>query len=294
MRDAVLAAIHDRAVILPGAEDGADCAPELILGLLREILAGTLADEGLETGDELLDVLDGELHVGEVVIAVALVLEVLDHAFERLVLFTGALLDSHDDVAVHLEEAAVAVPGKLRVAGLGGHDLNRLVVHAEVENGVHHAGHGVASARADREEERIFATFETLANRLLDLGNCLVDLLGELRRVGALVVVVVGTNFRGDREPGRHRQTDAGHLSKVGALAAEQRTHLAVAVGLAVSEIVDVFTLAGGCGFGGLGFFRHIKGARKTALFNKPGGGVKDEPARRGDSPSETGTYRLA
>ena len=59
-------------------------------------------------------------------------------------------------------------------------------------------------------------------------------------RIRPLVVVVVGADFGGDRETRRHRQADAAHLGEVGALAAEQRLHAAVAVGLALAEEIDV------------------------------------------------------
>ncbi len=40
----VFAAVDDGAVIHPGAEDGADGAPELLPGILREVLAGAFLD----------------------------------------------------------------------------------------------------------------------------------------------------------------------------------------------------------------------------------------------------------
>ena len=42
--DVVLAAIDDGAVVHPGAEHGADRAPELLPRVLREVLAGALLD----------------------------------------------------------------------------------------------------------------------------------------------------------------------------------------------------------------------------------------------------------
>ena len=48
------------------AEHGADGAPELIPRVVRELLAGALLDERLERGDELLQVVGGELGVLDV------------------------------------------------------------------------------------------------------------------------------------------------------------------------------------------------------------------------------------
>ncbi len=72
-------------------------------------------------------------------------------------------------------------------------------------------------------------------------------------------------------KPGRHRQPDAAHLGEVGALAAEQRLHRAVAVGLAAEEI-DVF--AGRRGFRPCGLRRSRLPlpplARQTSLRPSP------------------------
>ena len=62
-------------------------------------------------------------------------------------------------------------------------------------------------------------------------------LLAQRRRIRPLVGVVVGADLGRDREPGRHRQPDAAHLGEVRALAAEQRLHRPVAVGLAAEEV---------------------------------------------------------
>src|SRR6202012_6161692 len=95
-------------------------------------------------------------------------LQRIDHDLERLMMLIGALLHAHDDVAVHLDEAAVAIVGEALVAAGGDEALHRLVVEAEVENGVHHAGHGIARAGADREEKSIGHAAEALAEALLE------------------------------------------------------------------------------------------------------------------------------
>jgi hypothetical protein len=113
--DVVLAAIDDRAVVHPGAEHGAGGAAQLIPRIVREHLAGALLDQRLEALDELLLVGGGELRVLDVGVVV-LVLELVNDGLERLVIFAFALLHAEHDVAVHLDEAAVAVPRETLVA----------------------------------------------------------------------------------------------------------------------------------------------------------------------------------
>ena len=69
-----------------------------------------------------------------------------DCAFERFVIFARPLLHTHDHVAVHLQKAAIRIPGKPRVVCFLGHDLNDFVVHAEVQDRVHHSRHRITRA----------------------------------------------------------------------------------------------------------------------------------------------------
>ena len=254
--DVVLAAIDDRAVVHPGREHGTGGAVQLIPRVVREDAAGTFLDEGLEALDELLLVGGGERGVFDVAV-VLLVLEFFDDRLERLVVFAFALLHAEDDVAVHLDEAAVAIPSEAGVAGGLGESDDGVVVEAEVEDGVHHARHRIASARADGDEEgHAGGGAELGAHDLLHVLHAGFHLSLEGNRVGALVGVVVGADFGRDREAGRHRETDAGHFGEVSALAAEQGLHRAVAVSFAVAPGVD--DLGGLGGFGVvLGFLGH-------------------------------------
>src|SRR5690606_20556070 len=73
-RDVVLAAVDGRAVVHPGAEDGAGGAALLVPGAVREALAGALLDERLEALDEFLLVVGGQVAVDDVLV-VLLMLE---------------------------------------------------------------------------------------------------------------------------------------------------------------------------------------------------------------------------
>ena len=235
-RDVVLAAIDNCAVVHPRAEDGADGAHQLIPRRGREVLADALLHQRLEAAHELLQVFDRELRVLDVLV-IPLVLQLLDDHLERLVVLVGALLHAEDDVAVHLDEAAVAVPREAGVAGLGGQRLDRLVVETEVEDRVHHAGHRVAGAGADRYQQWVLEIAKLLAGLLLDSGDAGLHLAPELGRIRALVGVEVRADLGRDREAGRHRQADAAHLAEVRALAAEQRLHRSIAIRLAAEEV---------------------------------------------------------
>ena len=84
-------------------------------------------------------------------------LGVLDDLLEPMV------IDAEHHGAVHLDEAAVGVPGKARVVRRRAEALDRHVVETEVEHGVHHAGHGDARAGADRNQQRLALVAELQA-----------------------------------------------------------------------------------------------------------------------------------
>ncbi len=257
-RDVVLAAVNDRAIVHPRPEHGADGPHQLVPRRIRELLAGAHLHQRLEAGDQLPEIVNGQPGILDVLV-IPLVLDRVNHHLERVVILVRSLLDAEDDVPVHLHEPAVAVPREARVAGPGGQRLDGLVVQAEIQDRVHHPGHRVAGARAHGHEQRVVQVAEFLAGLLLDRDDARFHLRAERRRIRPLVGVVVRADLGGDGEAGRHRQSDAAHLSEVRALAAEQRLHRAVAVGLAAKEI-DVLALRA------VGARRSAFGARRSAF----------------------------
>ena len=146
----------------------------------------------------------------------------------------------HDDAPEHLDEAPVGVPAEPLVAGQGDEAVQRGLVEAQVEDRVHHAGHGELGARPHAHQERVGGVAEALAGLRLDRLDRLEDVVpqpvGQLLAGGEVVVAGLG----GDGEAGRDRQARVGHLGEAGALAAEQVAHPRVALGLAAPEGVDV------------------------------------------------------
>src|SRR5665648_655045 len=224
--DVVEAAVGDGAVVVPAAEHRGDGAPELLQRVVGEVVAGALLDGGLELDHQVLEVALVELGV---VLDPLGLLGRLEDLLEGVALVLVLGLAAQHHVTVHRDEPAVAVVGEARVAGRRDDALHGGVVEAQVEDGVHHAGHGGAGAGAHRDQQRIGGVAELLAGVGLERGerggHLLVDALGVIA-VGREVVADLG----GDREAGRHRQPDAGHLGEVGALAAEQVLHALVAL----------------------------------------------------------------
>ena len=198
-------AIGDGALVHPGAEHGADGAPELGVRVLREVEAELVLDALLVALDQRRPVVGGE--VGVEAVALPLLVEV-EQFLEMLV------ADAEHDVGIHGDEAAVTVIGKAPVAGFLRQRFHGLVVEAEIEHGIHHAGHRGARARTHRDQQRVDLVAEDLAGDLADLRQRLLDLGFQLLRILVVVRVIVGADLGGDGEAGRHRQAEIGHFGE--------------------------------------------------------------------------------
>ncbi len=151
------------------------------------------------------------------------------------------LRDLEHDVAEHLDEAAVAVVGEARVAALGLERLHRLVVQAQVQDGVHHAGHGELRAGAHADQQRVRSRRRASGPCALRASPAASSIWSSISAGNLVVVLEVDVaDFGGNGEAGRHRHAGPAHFGQAGALAAEGVFHLSVAVGRAAAEGVDV------------------------------------------------------
>ena len=227
--DVVVAAVHVGAGVVPGTEHGLDGAHQLLLGIGGELLADLGLVLGLELHGQLLQVSGVQLHVLRHAL---LGLHGVDQLLEIL------LADLHDHVRVHLDKAAVAVPGPAGVVGLLGDDIHHVLVQAQVQDGIHHTGHGSAGAGADGDQQGILVIAELLAGDLLHLLDILHDLGHDLGVDLAAILIILGAGFGGDGEALGNGQADVGHLSQVRALTAQQLAHLRVAFGKQVTILL--------------------------------------------------------
>ncbi len=225
-------AIGHSAWVHPRAKNRADCTPQLLAGLLREGMPPLLQHDILEPVDDDIPILGRKIGV-EGLAGIQFV--VFDQLFEVM------MLDAEHDLPVHLDKAAIAVISKALVAALPREPLDRTVVEAEIENGVHHAGHRHARTRANRDQERIVGVAKARTQCLLDRCQPSGDLILEIGRIGFIVLVKARADLGGDRKAGRHRQSEIAHLGKPRSFAAEQVAHLRSALGSAIAECVDPF-----------------------------------------------------
>jgi hypothetical protein len=139
------------------------------------------------------------------------------------------VLDAQCDLAVELDESPIGVIAEARVIGQLDQALQRILVQAQVEDGVHHARHRHRRTGTHRHQQRIVRPAELLAGLRFEILHVLQDLVpGSL---GQFIVLQVGkAGLGGNREPRWHVESDLRHLAQVGTLAAKQHLVLAVAI----------------------------------------------------------------
>ena len=149
------------------------------------------------------------------------------------------MIDAEHHVAVHFDEAPVAVVSEALVARAAREAFDRDVVEAEVEDRVHHAGHGDGGARAHREQQRVRGIAEGGAGRAARGGdgfaNVGFEALGQSFAVGEEVAAYA----RGDREAGGDGEAQAGHFGKIGTLPAEFIGETRVTIRMFGAEPID-------------------------------------------------------
>ena len=229
VRDLVRAPVDLGPGRLPRVEDGADRALELVTRVLGELIPGVLRVDPLEAADQLAQV--GGLEI-DVLQDAALVLEGAEIPLEPVP------VDAGDDVPEHLDQPAIGIEREALVPGRAREPLGRVVVQAEVEDRVHHAGHRDGRPRAHRDEQGVARVAEALPGRVLEPRHRLGDLVREPFRQLAAAAHVLAAGLGRDREAGGDRKPDRGHLGEADALAAEQLTAEPAPVG----EVVDVLS----------------------------------------------------
>ena len=214
--DLVHLAVDVRARVIPAAEHSLDRLDELLVRVLREGLVLIVLIDLLEDDNELLEIVGVQIDV---------VRDALGSLHLVDLFLKQALGHAHDDVRKHLHEAAVAVVGKAGVTGLFSQALNGRIVQAQIENGVHHAGHGLARAGAHRHQQRVVHIAELLAGQLFKALDVRKNVRLDLRIDLAAVRVILRAGLGRDRKALRHRHTGRSHLRQTGALATERVAH---------------------------------------------------------------------
>ena len=230
VRDIVVTTVNIGAGVVPGAENCLDGELQLFHGIGGEVSADLLFVLGLELFCQFLQVRCSQL---DVVGDALLLFHLVDELFKIL------LADFHDNVREHLDETTVGVIYKaleFRIGVACDHCGDDVVVQTEVQDGVHHAGHGSAGTGTDGNQQRVLQIAELLAVDLFHLADELHDLCHDIVIDLAAILIVLSAGLGSDRKALRDRKANVAHLSEVSTFTAEQLTHRCVAFGEQINK----------------------------------------------------------
>ena len=224
--------IGHRFLAHPRFKHRANRAPQLFFGVLRKSLSRILLKVFLVLAHQLAPTLGRNLRI------VFHSQAILHRPQARFEVFLGQP-DHH--ARIHLHESPVRIIGKAPVLRRPRQALHRLIVQSQIQDRFHHPGHRPRRARAHAHQQRILRIPQFLAGQFLQALQIFLHFLLQLLRIFAPVLEIVIAGLRRDREPGRDRQADAGHLRQARAFAAEQVLHVALAVRFPCAKKVNVF-----------------------------------------------------
>ena len=237
--DALHLTIENGALVHPAAEHGADSAPKLLLGIGGEVATSLLLDGLLEALNEFLKRLHREVLVEHNAL---LLLHLLDDSLERIDVLLVLGLHAEHNVAVHLNETAIAVINEVGVAGLCHHALGHLVVQAKVKDGVHHTWHRGTGTRTNRNQQRVLRIAKLAVHQLLRVSHGFRHLIRkQLNNLCLAYFIILIASVCGNRKARRHWHSDKIHFCQVGTLATQQVSHVCTTFGLTVTEEIDSF-----------------------------------------------------
>ena len=127
-------------------EDGSDRQVELLVRVLGELSTRGLTDDRLVDVDEAAKRVDRQIDVRR---DARLLLDLLEGALELLA------VDLEHGLAEHLDEPTVGVPREVIVVGHARETGDAGIVQTDVEDGLHHAGHGEARTGAHGHQKRV-------------------------------------------------------------------------------------------------------------------------------------------
>ncbi len=229
VRDALEAAVGLGAVGVPRLEHGVDRLAQLLDGVRGELVPRLFLIYGEESGHQQAQVLGLQLGVG---LDPRLLLRLLKRVLELVA------VDSLHGLPEHLDEAAPGVESEPLVLRQRREALHGLFVQAEVEDCVHHPGHGELGTRTHADQQGVFGVAELLLRLALEDLEVGEHLLPQALREFAARSVVSAAGLGRDGEARRHGHTRTRHLRGARALASEEVAHF----GRAFGELVHPFT----------------------------------------------------
>ena len=147
-------AIIDGPFAVPAFEDRLGGHFQLLERILWKVVGGVTAVQGFKLLCHLLPVVRRQLGI---LFNAGSLAGGRDDRFERLV------VDPHNDTAEHLDQSPIGIVNEAGIIGESDHGRHRLAVEADVENRIHHPGHGKLGTGPAGDQQGIVVTSKALS-----------------------------------------------------------------------------------------------------------------------------------
>ena len=136
---------------VPAFKNRLGCQTELFVRVCRKFMFGMTSENFLEFFGNGSPVLAGNLGIAVNLCALT---GCRDHFFKMLI------RNAHDHTAEHLNQPAIGIINKALILGQPDHAFRGFIVQADVQNRIHHAGHGKFGAGSAGDQKGVFRIAE--------------------------------------------------------------------------------------------------------------------------------------
>ena len=236
-------AVADSLLAVPALEHGFDTAFHLSFGIIGELGAEHLFHLNLESVGQLHQVLGSQLGVALIVV---LSLVIVQHIVQLLAdaLAVGglnALALLHHHIGVHHNQTTIGVVNKAGVVGSLQHAGDCLGRKADIQHGVHHAGHRATGTRAAAHQQRVLGIVIFHTHQFLHVGHGFPHIVHQACRQLAVVLIISSAAFCCNSQTSGDGKTQQTHFSQIGTFTAEQVFHVGFTLGSLAAKRVNKF-----------------------------------------------------
>ena len=146
--------------------------------------------------------------------------------FEWIFIFLGLWLHTQHHITIHLHKSTVTIPSKTLVTGFLDQPLKGLFIKTNIQNGIHHTGHGNPGTATAGNEKGVFWIAKYGTHFSFGFLKSFYNLSPKSFWVLTIVIVKISTDFCGNGKTCRHRKSNIAHFCKIGTLPTKQVFHV--------------------------------------------------------------------
>ena len=160
---------------------------------------------------------------------------------KRINIILAFRLQAHHHISVHGDKATIAIVTKTGIISFFDQPLHGLVVQSQIENSIHHSGHGSAGSGAHRNQQGVLGITKFRFHYFFHILQGILQFLFQTGWIFIIIIIIVRANFGRDGKTRRDRYAYVGHLGQVSALTTQEIFHIFCSFRFSGAEEIDIF-----------------------------------------------------